>query len=535
MAYHEIGTMDVWDIIRRWHQGHGIRQIARSTGYDRKTVQSYLRLAQSTLGLSPDKPLPEKEVALALLLSDDHRLGRLPEVQVLLLPYLDEINSLINPGEKDLTLKPKTAFSLICERHPELGEKVSYTSYKRFVRAHKLVLYPHLLTCRIEVEPGSEVQIDYARMGTLFDPSSGRTRVLYVFIGTLSHSRLKYVELTFSQNQMNFVASHIRMFSFFQGVPGRIILDNLKAGVIRPDLYDPRLNRTYRDMTDYYGCFVDTARVSHPKDKGKVERDVQTVREAVRKLRVQHPSATLSELNRLATDWSLNIYGQIDHGTTREKPTIVFTQREQPALKALPERPFELAEWKKATVHPDLYVQFRGKTYSVPYAYAGKTVWIRAGEHILQVFYDEALIKQHVITRAFRHTDFDDFPDNVRAALDTNAVHRSLLARSSKIGPRFYDLISGLLKAHAFINLRRAQGLLHVAESTPGPQAVVERAAAYIDDAGLKATPHELRRVLSRMAAESTAPNLVPISEATAEFIRDITYFINNTGESTPS
>ena len=526
MAYRATSIMDIWDIIRRWHGGQAIKDIVRSTGYDRNTVRSYRKLALSA-GLSLDKPLPEQQEVLRLIQSQlrsssDHQ----GEAQLRLLPHLDEIRTLIDPAKKNqLPLKAKSAFIVICERHTDLSGTVSYSSFKRFVRVHKLTLYPRLATCRIEVPPGEEIQIDYARVGKLFDPLRRAMRICYCFIATLAHCRLKYVELTFSQDQKSFAASHVRMFEFFGGVPSRVNIDNLKSGVIKPDLYDPHLNRTYADLITHYGTFVDTARIRHPKDKGKVERDVQTVREAVRIRVVQNPGATLSELNRLMKDWSLNDYGQRDHGTTHEKPFIVFTEREKLALMALPERRFEVAEWKQATVHPDHYIQFRRKAFSVPHAYVGKKVMICATERILKVFFNEELIKTHLISSSFRHTDYDDFPENVRAALDS-FTHKNLLQRAATFGPVFHRLIEALLKAHAFINLRRVQGLVAIAEKAEG--VMVERAATMIEDHGLKPTPQNFRELLGKCEAESSHPNVIPLSEATAEFVRDISYFINN-------
>ncbi len=181
-------------------------------------------------------------------------------------------------------------------------------------------------------------------------------------------------------------------------------------------------------------------------------------------------------------------------------------------------------------MHPDNYIQFRGKAYSVPHAYVGKTVWVRASERVLRIFFNEQLVKQHVITSAYRHTDHNDFPENVRAALDTNFLHRALLERASKIGHFFHRLIHDLLSVHAFINLRRAQGLLAIAESA-GDAALVERAVVLIEDHGLKATPQEFRRLLAKLNAERSAPNILPLSAATGEFVRDIQYFINNNNE----
>jgi transposase len=521
LAYREISIMDIWEIIRRWHSGQGIREIARSLGYDRKTVQRYTRLAVS-LGLSRERSLSTKDEVLRLLESTETGTGgRLPQRQTIFSPYLDEIIQLVNDPE--LALKPKSAFWVISERHA-LSGKVSYSSFKRFVRTHRLQIDPNGATCRLEALPGSEVQIDYARIGLFFDPLSERRRTLHAFIGTLSHSRLKYIELTFSQDQTSFVSSHVRMFEFFGGVPGRIVLDNLKSGILKSHLYDPIFNRTYAEMAEHYGCFIDPARIRRPKDKGKVERDVQTVREAVRREIVMNPSITLRELNQAMKHWMLHEYGERAHGTTREKPLVAFTERERPALKPLPDERFEISVWKQATVHPDHYIQFRGKAFSVPHAYVTKKVWIRATEHLLQVFHQEQLIAQHVITKAYRHTTHSHFPENVRAALDTSSTHRSLLDRASRLGSDFHRLIRELLDVHAFINLRRAQGLLSRAEEIHNP-TLVNRAARFMLDQNVRATPHNLLCVVEKLQLDDHQHTIPELSH---DFVRDITYFIHN-------
>lgn len=521
MAYHEISIMELWEVIRRWHDRQTISQIAHGLGYDRKTVRRYIRLALACQ-LSLECPLPPKEEVLQLLASREHLIGRASRAQAILAPYLDEITQLVNDTE--LALKPKTAFCVISERHGLTG-KVSYTSFKRFVRTHRLQIDPRRgTTCRLEALPGSEVQVDYARMGLLFDSATDRRRTLYAFIGTLSHSRMKYVELTFSQDQTSFVSSHARMFEFFGGVPERIVLDNLKSGVLKSDLYDPILNRSYGEMAEYYGCFIDPARIRRPKDKGKVERDVQTVREAVRKEIVMNPSINLHEINQSIKHWMLHDYGERLHGTTHEKPLVAFNKRERPALQPLPAERFTVSVWKQATVHPDHYVQFQGKAFSVPTTYVTKKVWIRATEHLLQVFHQEQLIAQHVITRAYRHTTHSHFPENVRAVLDTSTTHRSLLDRASQLGDDFHRLIRDLLDVHAFINLRRAQGLLSRAEEIHNP-TLVNRAARFMLDQNVRATPHNLLCVVEKLRLDehhSTIPDL------SHEFVRDITYFIHN-------
>jgi transposase len=523
VAFHEISIMDVWDVVRRWHAGEGIRKISRDLQYDRKTVQRYTRLARS-IGLSPAIPLPAREEVLASLKGAEACRGRSREAQAVLEPYLPEIAELIN--DPKLAVKPKNAFLVLCERH-ELTGTVSYTSFKRFVRTHEPTLHPDRSTCRIEPEPGREVQIDYGRVCLFYDPLTRKHRRLYAFIATLAHSRLKYVELTFKQDQKSFVCSHLRMFRFFGGVPRRITIDNLKSGVIKPDLYEPTLNRSYREMAEYYDVFIDPARIRAPKDKGKVERDVRTVREAVRMQILLHPDAGLGELDRLMRRWSVEDYGMKTHGTTHEKPYEVFLQRERPALKPLPQTDFDVAVWKQATVHPDHYIQFQNKAYSIPHAYLGKTVWVRATEHLLQVYYQHALIKTHLITKGYRHTDHQDFPENVRAALDTSTIHRSLLERADRIGSGFGAMIRSLLEIHAYVNLRCALGLVDVAE-TLGERTLVEEASRMIELHRIKPTPRNLRHVIERLSSERSTCRVIPLSDASREFLRDISYFIKH-------
>ena len=99
---------------------------------------------------------------------------------------------------------------------------------------------------------------------------SGKSRKTYAFVMTLSHSRYRYVEFVFTQDQITWAQIHINAFQFFGGVPARIILDNLKAGVIKPDIYDPTLNETYSELSRFYGFAIDPAKAYKPEHKRRV-------------------------------------------------------------------------------------------------------------------------------------------------------------------------------------------------------------------------------------------------------------------------
>jgi transposase len=521
MGYKEITVMDIYEIIRRWHDQQKIAHIANALGYDRKTVRQYIKLAQQQ-GLSQQQPLPSKDRLIHLLNQSIVPPKRPQQAQQLLERFLPEITDLVNA--KSNPVKSKIAFEVICEKY-DLSGKVSYSSFKNFVRHHQIVISADKATCRLEVEPGSEAQLDYGKVGLLFDPLTGNNKTVHAFITTLSFSRHKFVEFTFQQNQQSFVASHVNMFEFFGGVPHRLSLDNLKNGVIKPHLYDPQLNRTYQELAEHYGCFIDPCRVSHPQDKGKVERDVQTVRQQFRKLLALYPSLTLAQANQLIQQWAINDYGQRDHGTTHWKPYPTFNEQERPRLKRLPVQPFDLSQWKQAKVHPDHYIQFNNKAYSVPHRFVGKTVWVRGTHNIVQIYHQQQLIKQHPIPKGFRQTDINDFPPNFQAVLD-KGLPRLLQQKASDIGPQFGTLIRTLLEQHAFLNMRRAQGLVNLAEKYPLP--LVEQAAELALNQQLSTHPKLFQRLIETLQKNNQQQSPIQLSQQSLEFVRDMDYFIHD-------
>lgn len=525
MAFKRIQLMEIWEILRRWHDGQSISAIAKSIGCDRKTVRSYIRLACNQ-GLTRQTVLERKDQILPLIQAAIERLHSKADKQALLASYLHEILSLV--GNTDNPLKPKTAFEVICQRH-DLTGKVSYSSFKRLAQARQISAKTDRTTCRIELPPGQQLQVDYGRMGLLHDAVSGRRRIVHAFIGTLAFSRHKAVDFVFSQDQQSFVKSHVTMFEFFGGVPNTVVIDNLKAGVLRPDLYDPTLNRAYAEMAEHYHTFIDPGRVASPKDKGKVERDVQTVREFFRKTIALYPSITITELNRLARRWLLDDYGQRPHGTTGQKPLVLFNDYERQALIPLPAEPYTVALWKEATVHPDHYIQVNRHFYSVPDPFVGRTVQVKVTPSTIQVFYQEHLIKSHPVARTLRSTDWADFPSNVQHALD-GGLPRLLCLKARHIGPNFETLITQILSLHAFLNLRRAQGLVSLAALYPHEivEAAAQRAMTLRKGIGYKTFKYILEAL---MRDRSLPSDELELSLETESFMRPMDYFTHNTGD----
>ena len=517
MAFKRITEMDLFDIITRWHSGYNISQLSKLSGLDRKTIRQYIRRAEQA-GLSKATPLPERDELLRALTSvlpqrDYHQPGR-----EAFAAFSEEIVALVTASTD--AVKPKTAYEIICERY---GVTASYSSFKRFITTLPEIKTPEKTTCALETEPGEEVQIDYGKMGRLVDPLTGKNRDIYAFIAIASHSRFKFVHFVYKQDQRSFVASNIRMFEFYGGVPQRLVIDNLKAGVIKPDLYEPRLNRTFQEMAEHYEVFIDPARPRRPKDKAKVERAVQIVREQFRKLKALHPHLDINQANRHIRQWCQHRDGMRIHSTTGLKPFETFEQIEKPRLKALPASHFEIAEWKSVRVHVDQYVQFDKRFYSVPEAFIGSELWVRATQQLIEIFDDFTRIKTHVRTKAKRHTDPKDFPENLQVMMGNSHV-QWLVAQAAKVGDEFKQLIIDVLTPHAKLNTRKAQALIKLADRYPSEQL---NTAAHIACQHKCHLPKQLEAMLEKMFSD-TKDSEISVSEETQQFIRPTDYFIKN-------
>jgi len=519
MSFKWIGDMDIYEIIRRWHDRQTISHIAQTLGYDRKTVRKYIQQLTEK-NLSSEKPLPPKEQVIqhiqTVCSQETHR--RPCTAQQRLEPFLEEIKELVN--KKEDVLKPKSVFEVICEKY-DLDGQVSYSTFKRFVRNNQIVPVKQRITARIEVSPGSEIQIDYGYMGLLYDPALGRKRKVYAFIATLSYSRHMFVQYVYKQNKESFVASHVAMFTYFGGVPQRILLDNLKSGIIKPDLYDPVLNPLYRELSEYYHTFIDPCRPGRAQDKGKTERQVSCVRQQFRRSLAKNPGIQIDQANREATEWCLGKHGHRDHGTTGWKPYPHFLDHEKSHLKTLPDIPFEMALWKECTVHPDHYIQFDKKAYSMPTAYIGKTVWVKGTHKIIRIYDHNRLVKQYPVPDTYQHTDWSDFPENIRAALDEGIPHY-LQVKAGQVGPRFRQLIRKILQPHAFINMRKAQGLVGLMEKYD--HALLETAAAMTLEQHLSTVPKTFIRLVQTITEQQNEEE-IPVSLFTQDFLRPMDYF----------
>ena len=267
--------IDVVEILVHWHAGRRIGEVSSSLGVDPKTVRKYVRPAMEA-GLAPGGP-PLSEQQWSALVAD-----WFPEL-------VDRSRRQSTWGEIDAhreRIKGWLGVVTVATIHQRLrddhGLGASESSLRRFIWANfdEDTARAAVRVLRDTPPAGEEAQVDYGLLGRWFDPVAGRPRRVWGFMLVLTYSRLMFLRPVLSMDQASWVEAHVLALEFFGGAPARLVPDNLKAGVIKPDLYDPKINRAFGEFAAHYGCLVDPARVQKPRDKATVERHVPYARDS---------------------------------------------------------------------------------------------------------------------------------------------------------------------------------------------------------------------------------------------------------------
>jgi transposase len=482
--------LDIREILRRLGKGETERRIAHELKVSRKTVRRYRDWATQQELLGSALP-PTAELAARLAAS-------LPAVSPPLTvskaeQFVAQIQAL-----RRLGVECRAIHQRLREEHAFTG---SYSSIWRLVRR----LEPQVpeAVVRIEVGPGAEAQVDFGYAGRMLDPRSGAVRKSWAFVMTLSHSRHQYVEFVFDQEVATWLACHRRAFEWFGGVPRRIVIDNLKAAILRASLHDPVVQRAYRECAEHYGFLIAPCRPRTPQHKGKVESGVRYLK---RNFLAGREFTDVTEANRRVRGWCLEIAGQRLHGTTQERPLERFEAVERSALLALPTAPYALAEWKRVKLHPDCHVVFNSSFYSAPFRLIGQVLWLRAAETSVQVFHAHELVASH--TRATRPGQRRTHPDHLPPAkvATLQATPAYCLRRAREIGPHTTALVEQLFGERPVDRLRSVQAILRLTAKY-GPrrlEAACGRALAFNET-----SYHVVQRILARgldsLAAEAPA------------------------------
>jgi transposase len=466
-------------------QGHSIRRIARILRLSRKTVRKFLE--------PPPQPAAESS------------------------GWMDTVDWEYVRQEvygKGTTVK---------QIQREVAPEVAYVKFWRAFRekvCHQAS--PQQVTLRLYHKPAEKTQIDFSDGLWITEPSTGHKTQTQFFLGVLPFSSYTFGEFVLDQKLPTFIGLQERMFAFFGGLTPYVVVDNLKSGVHKPDLYDPDVNPTYCDFANHMGFAVLPARPYKARDKASGESNIGVTQRGFFQEVRNRVFYSLEDLNRALWDYLYRLNREVmkDYGVSR-------TQRfeeEKKHLKPLASSRFELSEWRAAKVHPDCHIQMEKNFYSVPFVYVGQKVRVRLTDKMVEIFSEDSLpLTAHLRLRGIGQFSTYDFhyPQAKLAVARFEVRHAQEQAK--KLGPHVENLVAELCSGqHPLRHLRRVQGILRLAKRYPITAEALDHACqralnfnkkrlAYIKDCALYFLSHGQRPTL---AAPQRKPDTVHLHQS---------------------
>lgn len=429
-----------------------IRQIAKSCNIGRSTVSDYITRAEKaglTWPISPDLD----DTSIETLLFPKKSLEGQSQHKMPSMVYL----------HKELTKKSVTLQLLWYEykqRNPEGYQ------YSQFCELYRQWVKRLDVSLRQKHYAGEKLFIDYAGQTIpVIDPLTGEVWDTQVFIATLGASNYTFAEASMSQDLPSWIKSHVHAFEFFGGVPEILVPDNLKTGVTKPCRYEPDINPTYLDLAQHYGATIIPARPAKPKDKAKVESAVLFAERWIMAPLRNHSFFSIGELNKAITErlTALNNRKFQKLDTTRKQ---LFESVDKPALKPLPAKSYEYAEWKKARVNIDYHIEIHRHYYSVPYQLRKEQVDVRITSTTVEVLFKNRRVASHV--RSYRPGAFTTLTEHMpkfhQKYLEWTPSR--IINWAGKNGPETQNLISQILdsRVHPEQAYRSCLGIMRLAK-----------------------------------------------------------------------
>jgi transposase len=450
--------------------GWPLRRIEEATGVRRETAGDYLRsagvLVRSpgtwgpkslskaatlvTTGFDGPKPASDSKPATSVTT------GYLPE---LTLPeqYGKRSSGAFEAYREMIELelsRGRNAMGIYQDLVDVHGFTGSYQSVKRFVRKLRGAVSPEARVI-IETGLGVECQVDYGTGPMVRDPDRGKYRRTRLFVLTLGCSRKCVRLLTFRSSTQVWAELHEKAFRRLGGSTKVVVLDNLREGVLSPDIWEPGLNPLYRDVLAHYGVTALPCKVRDPDRKGKVESGVNYAQMTPLKGK---KFESLEEAQAYLDHWEERWADKRIHGRTKRQVAAMFAE-EKPHLQALPLEPFRYYEYGERTVHVDNCVEVDAAYYGAPPGWIGRDVNVQWDAMFVRLLDPKTgeLLREHLRTKRGSHRVRDaDRPRRTPPQL------LQLLARAHKAGANIGAVCDAIHARQGELGIRRIQGVLHL-------------------------------------------------------------------------
>jgi len=233
---------------------------------------------------------------------------------------------------------------------------------------------------------GDALQIDWGEATVYLN---GVETVVNLFCARLCYSGAPMVLTYRRPNEESFLDALVQVFQYFGGVPRRVIFDNGKVAVKDGFGAHARKQAGYAALAAHYGFEAVFCNPASGNEKGLVEGLVGYIR---RNVCVPVPKAeTMEDLNRMLRE---KCRKYLSH-QIRGKEANVGAMLAQEKLYPLPGYPFDPCKRTSGRVDRFCTVRFDTNNYSVPAAYCGREVSIKAGPETVSVYFEGQCIAQH--------------------------------------------------------------------------------------------------------------------------------------------
>jgi len=422
MAFREIRVFEVREVLRLWLRGEGLRSIERLAPVDRKTARRYVEAAEA-VGLVRDageQQLCDELVAQVVERVRPHRADGHGRAWAACVAAHEQLEAwLIKDG-----LTVVKAGELLARSGVVVPERTLHRYALEVVGVGRCA---RRSTVRVaDGEPGGEVQVDFGRMGLVFDAEVDRNRVCHALIFTAVFSRHCFLWLTFTQTLTSVIEGFEAAWRFFGGVFRVVIPDNMRTVVDVAHATEPRLNEAFVEYAQARRFVIDPARVRSPQDKPRVERSVSFVRNS---FFAGETFVDLADAQRRAETWCLTRAGMRIHGSHQCRPVELFRAEEADRLLPAPAVVYDLPIYATAKVHRDHHIEVGKALYSVPGNLIGQQVRVRADRQLVRVTHRGVVVKVHPRGKpGSRTTDPADLPAERTAYAMRDLEHLQRLA-----------------------------------------------------------------------------------------------------------
>jgi len=437
------------------------REIHRKTKIDRKTIRKYARLHQQQReGITETKSPEEVEMITGSSITTNQdipcRSKGLKEARQERHAIPSEARSACAPHREWIEVQVRlgrNAMSIYQDLVERYNFSNKYNSVKRYVRGLKKK-EPKQFD-RLDFLPGEEAQVDYGQ-GARTLHSTGKYRKPRLFVMTLKYSGRSFRKTVWKSSKETWARLHEEAFRYFGGCPQYVVLDNLKEGVIKPDIYEPELNPVYAAMLEHYGVVADPARVRDPNRKGTVENAIQHTQNTALKGRTFE---SIEQQNAWLMHWEERWASQRIHGRKKRQVEEMF-QEEKPFLKELPLTSFAYFKQETRTVWDDGNIQVEDSYYSALPAPLYQKVIVRIYKFEIEIIAPRTMevIRRHVKSRragAFKMEEKDRIFNPSR---QTNY----LFSKAGSIGPETRRLCKVIFEQEGRTGQRRMQGIVNL-------------------------------------------------------------------------